>query len=220
MLKEIIKLWKKDDLTEQSIKLLETMFIVSEDLFSDALKSTSDETKQVIADIKKKDKEINEIERLIRKQVLEHLSINPSQDLSSSLVLLGVANDLERIGDYSKNIFELNDLSDRDKIQWTKLDMLKEVESNISSSFSITRNAFLNSDSAKAKELIELLHKQNKACDEILSNVLKDDSYNKQTSAFAVLMARYLKRVSAHLKSINSSVVRPFQKIGYFPQED
>ena len=53
------------------------------------------------------DKKINHFERDVRRKIMTHLTVNPQQDLSSGLVLVSVVIDIERIGDYTKNIYDL-----------------------------------------------------------------------------------------------------------------
>jgi phosphate uptake regulator len=59
-------------------------------------------------DIAEKDETINVGERMVRRMVAQHLTINPEQDLPSSLVLISIVHDVERIGDYTKGLIELS----------------------------------------------------------------------------------------------------------------
>ena len=43
----------------------------------------------------------------------------------------------------------------------------------------------------------------------------KIDGISASDSASIVLYARYLKRIGAHLKNITSTIVNPYDKIGY-----
>src|SRR4030067_169427 len=53
------------------------------------------------------DKKVNRLHRDTRKKVYEHLAISGTGDLFSSLVILSVVDDVERIGDYNKNIADV-----------------------------------------------------------------------------------------------------------------
>ena len=53
------------------------------------------------------DKKINEFERDVRRKVMTHLAIGGKEDIGSGLVLVSVVIDIERIGDYTKNIYDL-----------------------------------------------------------------------------------------------------------------
>ena len=43
---------------------------------------------------------VDEGERIVRRTILAHLSVNPRQDLVASLVLVSMVQDAERIGDF------------------------------------------------------------------------------------------------------------------------
>lgn len=62
-------------------------------------------------DIYEMDKDIDLMESGIRQKVLKHLvMVNNREDVSAALILTGVARDIERIGDYVKSIFEVQDI--------------------------------------------------------------------------------------------------------------
>ena len=58
----------------------------------------------VDVDIGQSDADINMGERMVRRMVFQHLMVNPHQDLPASLSLISIVHDVERIGDYAKNI--------------------------------------------------------------------------------------------------------------------
>ena len=43
----------------------------------------------------------------------------------------------------------------------------------------------------------------------------KDDSLSASQAASVVLYSRYLKRIAAHSRNLISSIVNPFERIGY-----
>ena len=56
-----------------------------------------------------------------------------------------------------------------------------------------------------------------KVSDDIVKNVASGKIQFKDSSqgASIVLYARYLKRIGAHLKNITSTIVNPYDRIGY-----
>ena len=57
--------------------------------------------------IYERDGEVNELERTIRRQVVTHLAVPGSDaDLPYSLLLISLVKDVERLGDYAKNLAE------------------------------------------------------------------------------------------------------------------
>ena len=54
-------------------------------------------------------------------------------------------------------------------------------------------------------------------CDSITNDIIlgRIDDLNSSNSTAVGLYARYLKRVSAHSRNLISSIVNPFERIGY-----
>ena len=61
-----------------------------------------------IARIRQRDVEVNALQRTIRRQVVAHLSFQNSRgDVPYSLLLVSLVKDVERLGDYAKNLSEV-----------------------------------------------------------------------------------------------------------------
>ena len=58
-------------------------------------------------DIHDRDIEVNKYTREVRRNVLSHLTVAGTDDLYSGLLLVSIIIDVERIGDYTKNIVEM-----------------------------------------------------------------------------------------------------------------
>ena len=57
------------------------------------------------------DVEVNKLQRTIRKQVIAYLSIHSNApDLPYCLLLMSLVKDVERLGDYAKNLSEIADI--------------------------------------------------------------------------------------------------------------
>ncbi|NOY61305.1 MAG: DUF47 family protein [Calditrichaeota bacterium] len=185
-------------------------------LVTNALVETS--VDEDIAKISTIDKEINKLHRNVRKKIFEHLSISGGRDLFSSLVLLSVVNDLERIGDYNKNIADIIEMIP------TKLDLgeydkpLKKLYKETDNFFNLTLSAFGEEDEKSAKAVLKKYRQISRTCDGLLRKMFEENQsskkVNKDLIAF-VLLIRYFKRLNAHLKNIASTVVNPFHRIGY-----
>ena len=68
------------------------------------------DTDELPFDIKSLDRQINKYEREVRRNVLTHLSVAGTQNLVPGLALISIVIDVERIGDYTKNIAGLASL--------------------------------------------------------------------------------------------------------------
>ena len=74
-----------------------------------------------------------------------------------------------------------------------------------------------NNDEAKAREVMSEHWWISRKCDDtIVTLIEKDDpGISCRDAVTLALYMRYLKRVSAHLMNIASSVVNPFDRIGF-----
>ena len=81
---------------------------------------------------------------------------------------------------------------------------------------SLTQQAFNNSDIEKGKKVMKA-HAKIIApkLDRMIEDIINDKSVIVRKAVICSLFSRYLKRVSAHLTNISSSVVNPFHKVGY-----
>ena len=214
MFKQIFDVWKKENLLKQVLQSTEKMFrIVSQnfDVASEQLIGKL-EAKQ---DIYETDRQINELEREVRRKVLEHLSINPKQDLSSSLILITVVKDLERIGDYIKNIFELSYHYSKPLPKNTYTDVLIDLTSQMSKVLKDSVRVFNNADVKTAKEYYKFYRKVTEKTDHLIEALLEEKEITIREAVVYALFARYLKRISAHLANVLTTVINPFHQVGY-----
>ena len=166
-------------------------------------------------DVVHQDEDIDTKERIIRMLVLEHLAMNPLQDLPASLVLISVVHDLERIGDYSKGLLEIGEVYAEEPRVGKYAQTCQEMRQMIAPLFGMTRQAFAESDLEMAKAVMER-HREIKArSDRIVKALSKETGITANEAVVYTLGARGLRRISAHLSNITSSVTNPFDKIGF-----
>ena len=216
MFREFFQLWKKAGLLSEALKETENMLLVAKNMFSFSLRVLMDKEKEK-EDIYKIDRELNKLQRNVRRKILEHLSINPQQDVTSSLVLITIVIDIERIGDYSKNLIELSHKYPQ-RLKGRYIEKIREIERDIGGVFDGTINAFTDADIDLAKQVMERHAKIAIHCEKIMEELIEDTKISPGMGIIYALLARYLKRVSAHLKNISSSVANPFHRLGYRPR--
>ncbi len=168
-------------------------------------------------DIRKTDRKINKYEREVRRNVLTHLSIAGTQNIVPGLVLISIVIDVERIGDYTKNIYGL---ASKHKVRLSggKYEKdLKKIEKIIKSNFEIVQEVLLSQDKKTARKIMQLEEDVSKVADNIVDNMIlnKDKSLNTSDSVTLAMYARYLKRINAHITNISSAIVNPFPRIGF-----
>lgn len=215
MFSKLLEGWKKHSLVMVAfgdalsmLRKAELMFNSVSDLFL--------EGKPIDYDIYAVDKEINRGEIDVRRKVLEHLSINPRQDLVFSLVLTTIITDIERIGDYAKNIYELETIYEPIGDTGEYKENLRTSTARVSQMFRTAIVAFETEDQRQA-EIVMIEHGDtNRKCEAMIRHVASNSELTAHQAVVLVLYARFLKRVSAHLANVISSVVRPFDRIGFY----
>ena len=217
MFKQIFEIFKSDSLYEQALLECHEMLDIDLEMFNASIDSLRN-ANTVDIDIYSMDKKINEFERDVRRKVMTHLAIGGREDIGSGLILVSVVIDSVRIGDYTKNIYDLSQ-SYTQKLDGGEVeDQLKEVELHTKDLFIDTIDSFKNQDIDKARSIMhtykdKISNQSDHILMEIVKNKYPDMNANKATAIS--LYSRYLKRVAAHSKNLISSIVNPFERIGY-----
>ena len=226
MFKEFFNLIKKQDLLTQALNdsyemssiALEMFNLVAEMIFADLkVKVSEDEVEEV----KKKDYLLNHFDRSIRKKVFEHVIVNEKsdQEIYTSLTLITIVQNLERLGDYSKNLNEMAEI--KHVLRSEEYNKLIENYSNILKKMYLdTFKSFKQADEVLATAVIDEHFKfKSEIDDKLIELAIKEPNMNVNYVAYA-LMLRYFKRISAHLMNIATSITNPIDKIGYYVGEE
>ncbi len=168
-------------------------------------------------DIKKMDRKINKYEREVRRNVLTHLTVAGTQNLVPGLALVSIVIDVERIGDYTKNIAGLAALHKKIlKGGKAEADITK-IENLIEEQFPQIIEVLKTQNKHLARQILISEKEIGKLSDHIVDNMILDNdkSLTKSDAVSLAMYARYLKRINAHLSNIASSMVNPFPRIGF-----
>ena len=218
MFKQIFNLFKSDSLYVQALEECHEMLDIDLKMFQESINVLRNkDNSESSFDIRKADLKINEFERSVRRKVMTHLAVSGTDDLGSGLILISVVTDIERIGDYTKNIYDLSKFYTK-KLNGHDLESdLSNVEEKVVSLFQNSIKAFKNQDLELARQLMkdykESISKQSdKITNDIISGKLSMDA---DTATAVAMYSRYLKRIGAHSRNLISSVVNPFERIGY-----
>jgi phosphate uptake regulator len=216
MLKRIIAAWKADTFMQEITERFEEMLADAEFVFGHAWGSFTgliviDEVRQSIYD---KDMAINRNERQIRRMLAEHLSINPKQDVSGCLAMMSLIKDVERIGDNSKNIFELTTTIELDSKEMKYIDRLTKVQERIAANFPLLLRAYRESDEAIANEILEHYSGIKEECKNLLKDLFSNEIQVREAVATTVII-RSFKRINSHICNVASGMVYPLDKIDF-----
>ncbi len=218
MFKKFFDTLKKKSLPEQileksieSITLGRNMFLNSKTALR--TKGNLELAKQVLIE----DKKINKSERTIRRKLLTHFALADKIDIGSGFTISSIVIDIERIGDYTKNIADLAILMEDKYNCGSYNDRIKILEDKIEIMFEKTIIAFENSDEDVAREVTSIYKNEiSRECSLIKDSIIKEEEgLSAGDSTVTALYLRSLKRIAAHLYNISTSVLNPFPRIGY-----
>lgn len=222
MWKEIRNLWTSDDLLNEAWDMSYEAIKLDSEMFEDAVDSLwGNRTKKTQKLIFKKDKLINKYERDIRRKVVTHLTVQGAKSLAPGMVLSTVIVDVERIGDYIKNIVELAEMHPEELEAKKIKTVLEGIELKLKRILRELPEIIEDGDEDLALDLYSENKGIGKLCDEYVEHIVvgREPDLNASTSSVLVLYFRYLKRINAHLGNIVSSVINPFDRIGYDPKK-
>lgn len=220
LFQDILALWRSDDLLSQAWKESHDMLKLSRVFFTESVKALREEKQnKVIKVLKKRDVEINNYQRDVRRKVLTHFVVSEDvANFSNGLILVNMVVDIERVGDYAKNILDLAISTKGTVVAENISPKLKLIEDEVLDRFDKTIEALTINDANVAKFLMKT-HKKtvtkiaDKLVDQVLSGELTFGDESKTASV--VLYARYLKRIASHLTNITTTIVNPIDSIGY-----
>jgi phosphate uptake regulator len=171
----------------------------------------------VRGELRAADQQVNQLEREIRRELLVHASVFGGIDSPSVLVYMSIVKDIERVGDYAKNLLDLA----MDGARFGELPEGAEwhrVAADVAQMIDDTGAAFRSRDGDRCRALRArgdaLLHR----CDQEVSALIRRDDPGAQAVARA-LAWRYIKRVVAHLMNVLSAVIMPLDRLDYFDED-
>jgi phosphate transport system protein len=216
------RIWKSDNLLDSAWKQSFEMLGFCQEMFLEAMRVLRETSQTNVSQtIRKKDKLVNKYEREVRKKVMTHLSIQSPGGLPEGMVLISIVIDIERLGDYTKNMVDLASTLER-QLKGGKFEAdLKKIEQAVQDNFEQTIDCIKSSNPEKALELLAKYKWVSKLCDERLMDLVKEKDKNISAGEAVSLglYFRWLKRVNSHLRNITTSIVNPFHRIGFKPKK-
>jgi Na+/phosphate symporter len=156
MFKKWLMIFKKDTLMNRAYQRSFEMLDITQEMFIEAKESLRQrEDSEIDLGIKETDKKVNSYEREVRRMVVNHLVVIGPVDLPSGLVLISIIIDIERIGDYAKNMVELA-LDHPGKLHGGEFEeRISRIEKGLGDNFIQTKKCFEEADANIALELLE-----------------------------------------------------------------
>lgn len=215
---EIYEIWRRDNSLNIALARSLEMLERTHAMFHESVKILRHgASARAGYNVYEEDRTINAYQIEVRQKVLRYLAVTGSMDLIPGLVLINIVIDIERLGDYTKNITELAAVQPGELHCGRFEDRVRQMEQIVEKLFSEAQSILRASNRQEARRLIDESYQIRRNADRIVSELIEreDDSLGRTQTAAIALYVRYLKRLGAHLLNILSSVVNPFERIGF-----
>ena len=168
-------------------------------------------------DLYNTDKSINELHREVRREMIVHSAVN-SRNLDIPLLLsyMTMSKDIERIGDYCKNLFEIAETGNT-FAKGDDLDSYIELRNDIGKLIVYLQSCLALDDESKVQDLITLGSSISSNIDEKITALLEDKE-KIQYPVATTLFFRYLKRIVSHIVNAATALIMPTDQIDYLDE--
>ncbi len=218
MLKKYTELFHKHNLLDEAASVTLQMLEIDAKMYKIAQKSLREsDTAEMQDDIRKMDRKVNRHLRDVRRKILTHLTVTGTINLVPGLVLASIVIDVERIGDYAKNIVDLARRHPKRLLGGKYEDAMKKIEESIAPNFDRVSVALSEQDQSAGRKIMSAEHEISKQCGAILEELLTapSEDLSRQDIVSIALYMRFLKRINAHLTNVASAIVNPFPRISF-----
>jgi phosphate uptake regulator len=207
------------DRLERIEATLQRMFTDDRHAFDLAMSALVDDAapRTVGPELRATDHQVNEAERAIRRELVVHASVIGSIDTPAVLVYMSIVKDVERVGDYAKNLYDLA-ADGADLSATTDASRHHGLRDEVSQLIVDVAEAFRGRDTAHARTLLTRGDELLDSFDADVSALVRADHPGDQAVAKA-LTYRYVKRIVAHLMNVLSAVVMPIDRLDYFDED-
>ena len=161
------------------------------------------------------DRRINETEQRVRRQVVSRVTLSSAVHRTRLLAFLSLVKDMERLGDYAKNLLEAAALLPRPLPHPGVPEELDGIRRDVESILDEAYGVLESSDEERAWILLDHGYQVSIRCDALLEGLARSD-LPAPIAVPSALATRYYKRVAKHLMNLLSSVVMPLDRIGYY----
>lgn len=172
-------------------------------------------SKETRREVRMTDKGINEAQQDVRRALLVHAAVNQAE-LPLVLQYASIVKDAERIGDYSKNLYDLVKFGANFEgaPDQAELERYRDAVANL---ILEAANVFDAKDAVAAQRLIG---KANGFLDDYDDHVKAAYRSTGETSdaVARALYFRFLKRTTAHVMNVLTSLVQPLDRLDYYDE--
>lgn len=222
MLKELFEILLPSESNADMIGTAEEMFDQAAELVTlgGACLVDGEASPAKLDSIVDKDRLLNRAERRVRKRIIVHLVTGEGGGrVPNALLLMNVVRDLERVGDYAKNLSQVfrDGGAPLPAAGDPEADVLRELRLEVEAMARAAGPAFLAADPTEAARWIRLGKALCRRSDNLITSVAGGTRSAAVTTTL-VLAARYYKRIAAHLMNVLTGAVMPLHKMNFYDE--
>jgi phosphate transport system protein len=175
---------------------------------------------QELLEVRKQDTKVNKLQRKIRKRVVMHLSAAGNvPDLPYCLLLMSLVKDVERIGDYAKELSVIPEFAPPSFSEHEIVQELRLIRAGVDEMMAHLQGVLNTYDNEQAVKMIRHGRGLIDRGDGVL-RLLAAHSFDPATHTALVLGTQYYRRLCGHALNLLSSVVVPLHKLDYYDEDD
>jgi phosphate uptake regulator len=173
-----------------------------------------------VARIRQRDVEVNALQRTIRRQVVAHLSFESGRgDVPYSLLLVSLVKDVERLGDYAKNLSEVRGVHPSALPDDAIVRELAGIRDWIATHYQVLTNIITVADREAADRLITEGRQISRRLDALIGEIA-GAGYDCRTAVALAMGTRFYKRIVGHVINLLTGVVQPLHKLDYYDEDE
>ena len=161
------------------------------------------------------DIQVNQLQRRIRKRLVTRLAVGGAGEAPYGLLIMSLAKDVERLGDYAKNLAEVAVMEHEPFPDDPLRAELSSIRETVDKLVRDAHDAYMAGDVELSNELIEAGRAACRSCDRLI-DAIAASGHPASVAVSMALGARFYKRIAAHLLNLLSAVVMPLEELDYF----
>jgi phosphate uptake regulator len=168
--------------------------------------------------LRKADKSVNKVERSIRRSLVVHAGVHGTQaDAPLLFTYMSISKDIERIGDMTKDMFDLAAAG----VDLTGTPNAGDIDDHARAVAGLileTARIFAERDAEAATRLLNRCDDLKDRYEELMLAQLASTGDVSEAVARALLY-RYINRIISHLMNVMTAVVMPLDRLDYWDED-
>jgi len=216
MFKSILDLFKSHGELDKIEGQLQDMLALTKDMFLHATQCMMDGVcNQTDQDtLEQQDARVNALNKDIKAKVHAFLATCGPSDIRNAMVFMAMVQDIERVGDYTKNIADVLFQAKARNPEPCHPQKLR-MRTHIMHQFDNIAKALRHNDEALARTIVEKSRRDQETCQDFIWSLVegRTDLIDTSNPVACALLFRYFKRVFSHLVHAATAIYLPVDKM-------